>query len=620
MSNIKDSIEQLKTQRSCCFISFSHHDSTIANRFNKRLDDINVKVWAMYERTGKDSNKGGDNYKKEINKKAQESCIVVILVSKESLKSNGVKDELQVFGSQINDCTHPYIVYFPVIIEEGIAKSDLPDYMRVHPEDNPQDIIAKEYHPNNDADGKELNAICEEIKEQYLISILENSHNRIELIKNADKFSDLLNRCIRHDCDAREVSEDIKNSPEADRSGENEVHVLTKNDLKAYDLNTYALMVIAGNLLGDPYEEGKKLTFDPENNGTQYFYYVTKDYETEAQFFFDALKNFIKKNDHARRQVAEYIRKDFCKRNNVLAFFERLFEDKTQEQILTDFGVDKKEDILRFDRLFEEALDHGYFAYKNHGSETVILFKLPDEFISWLNGEIGLSNFKKQQKVVSSFISFLKDLLDILTDCIDADVKINSHYERLKEETNNLERLQIVDRWQNGDKLGLKPFETKMTVDYLLTHSPNSDSNKRVFPHLQSWLNFSYDENGNVIDIPDEVVEKALNRCHLVIVSDFDDPYTGSRLLKLCYSFVLFVNKKGIDGAWYTTGSHYAKNDGIIDLVTTYSIDDSPTEEHDGLVDAFIYLLEVNPPAQDILKDAQSKLYDMLLKKMKETK
>ena len=614
MSNIKESIELLNSQRSKCFISFSHMDSEIANRFNKCLNDLNVKVWAMYERTGKDANKGGDDYKKEIDKKAHESCIVVILVSHRSLVSDGVKDELEVFRGQLNDCTHPVIKYYPVIIEEGIHNEDVKPYMIEDPETNPSNIIAKKYLPNNDPDDKQLIAICEEIKEQYICSIIENSANRIKLIKDADKFSDLLNRCIKHDCDAREVSEDIKNSPEADRSGENEIHVLTKNDMKAYDINTYALMVIAGNLLGEPIEEGKTITFDPENNGTKYFYYVTKDYLQEAKFVMDALKKFIKKSDDARQQVAEYIRKDFCKRNGVLEFFERIFEEKTKDQILTDLGVDKESDIALFDPLFEEAMDRGYFAYKNENSEFVVRFKLQDEFISWLNGEIGLSNFKKQQKVVSDFISFLNKFMDLLKGCSETNVKVSTPYKRLKEETKNLERLQQVDKWQNRS-LNLKPFEAKMIVDYLLTHSPKDDSNKRVFPHLQSWLNFSYDEEGNIVDIPDEIVEKAFKRCRLVTVSDFDDPYTGSRLLKLCYSFVLFITKKGIDGAWYTTGSHYAKGDGEVNLVTTYSIEDAPTEEHAGLIDAFKYLLEVNPSAKKILEEAGSKLVEKPNKK-----
>ena len=615
MSNIKDSIELLKTQRSNCFISFSHTDSEIANRFNKRLNDINVKVWAMYERTGKDANKGGDDYKKEIDKKAHESCIVVILVSKKSLNSNGVLEELTVFRNQLEDCTHPVIKYYPVIIEEGIEPKDIKPYMIENPKTPPKNIIAKIYNPKNDPEDKQLNAICEEIKEQYICSIIENSANRIKLIKDADKFSDLLNRCIKHDCDAREVSEDIKNSPEADRSGENEVHVLTKNDMKAYDLSTYALMVIAGNLLGDPYEEGSKITFDPEHNGTKYFYYITKDYEAEAQLFFEALRSFIKKNDRARQQVAEYIRKDFCKRNNVLGFFERMLADKTKEQILADLGIDKDSDVEKFELLFEEALDLGYFAYKNEDFESVVRFKLPDEFISWLNGEIGSSNFKKQQKVVFDFINFLKRFLDALQKCFDVNIKISTHYKRLKEQIMNIERLQQVDRWQSRS-IKLKPHESKMIVDYLLTHSPK-DENSRVFPHLQSWLNFSYDEKGNVIDIPDNVVDKALSRCHLVIVSDFDDPYTGSRLLKLCYSFVLFITNKGIDGAWYTTGSHYAKGDGSVDLVTTYSIEDAPTEEHAGLLDAFKYLLEVNPSAKKILEEADSRLIDKSSKNRK---
>ena len=615
MSNFETALSALDLQRTICFVSFSSKNKEIATKFIERFDELKIKQWAMYSKTGKSTNISGDNYQRIIRKRAASTCLVVVLVSKDSLASEEVKEEVTYIKSEkkANKCTNPVIKIVHVIIDDT-KPEEIPEYLLDDSDDNGSKVIAHQYNPNRDPEGEKFNTICDEIREQYICSIFENATERIRLIKNSNKFTDLLNKCIQHKCETNYVSEDIKNSIESERSGENEIHVLS-NELKAYDYNTYSLMLISGNLLGEPKRTGDLFVFDPKNEGAQYFYYVTEKYLPEAEDVVRHLKGFIKKDRDSRLRVTSFIRKDFSLRNKLKDFFVDNFNGRSVEDIISYFGVDHYADSVdsavrkQLIDLFNDDSICDYLALDLNGGEESRYFSIPKDFLTWLDGSDPVGSYSNRNTIVNNFINFLGHFIKTLEYAKEGSLNAQA-FPDLKNHYRNLVYLQKLERWQCGEYM--RPSESKTIVNYLLTKTSDVVDFKRDYVHLESWMSFSYDENHRIVEIPDETVEEAFKRCHLIVVDDYDPTSNNlsKRLLKLCYSFVLFIGKEGLTGAWYTTGTESAlANEELGSLVTTYSITGMSTDGYNELIDAFNYLIAVNPKAKEILEEAGSKIF-----------
>ena len=610
MINIEELVAKLDLERSRTFCSFSSLDKDIALMLINRLKEMKINYWAMYTDSGKDTNIGGENYERIIHEQLSHACLLIVLVSKNSLASVEVKKEIDfVKNEKTNDCTHPTVKIYPIIIDDTDEKDIPTDYFDSDEVDVTK-IIMRRFNLNSK--DKVLDVICEEIKEQYVRSIVDNAAQKIQLIRNSNKFIDLLNLCIKQDCDTNLVSEDIKNTTEIEHSGENEVHVLS-NEMRNYDYNTYSLMIIASNLLGDPIKTKNVFEFRPSREGSKYFYYVTKEYKPEADIVLAEIKRFIKKDKDSRLKVTSLIRHDFCERTKLQTFFQNNFADKKIEEILDIYGVDTSVDNLikeKIENIFETDPASGYFTIKNNGGRISEVFSIPVDFLTWLNGEKPISSVESRNTVVNNFIEFLRQFRDSLENVGEPDINTQL-FDMLKYHVKNLEYLQKLEIWQNGSYM--KPSESKKIVNLLLNETDsNVDYIKKDYLHLESWMNFSYDEDGNAIEIPDEVVDKAFENCHLIIVDDFNND--NKKLLKLCYSFALFITKEGLTGAWYTTGkSTTLINDSNTYLVTTYEIKSPKDPGYNELKEAFRYLIDVNPQAKQELIKAKSKIFNYFI-------
>ena len=96
----------------------------------------------------------------------------------------------------------------------------------------------------------------------------QKKKGEMEKMKRASTISDLLVKSIAPSWTARTIAEDLKASSEVDGENLKEIHILS-DVLLEYDINTYSLMIIAGNLLGLTSNN----RYDPVGTGVKYFYY-----------------------------------------------------------------------------------------------------------------------------------------------------------------------------------------------------------------------------------------------------------------------------------------------------------------------------------------------------------
>ena len=614
MIKIKDLVEQIGVQRKTVFVSLNKESKKISEKLVAELDKIFIPNWCMYDGKGNNTNKGGDDYKKVIFENIQQTCLFVSLISKEYIKSPEVEDEVFKILRELDDSTRPNIVFFPIFVDETTDKEFGDFITRVlktyegklgeRAKQAAEPLIKHNIiHNTLDANMTDVDKICEQIKEQYLKSVVTNASRRISLIKYSNIFNDLLNLCIRQKCESNSVSEDIKKSQEI---GSLEVHVIS-NEMLDYDLNTYSLVVISSNLLGVVSEEPPY--FNPKKNGTKYFYYLTKEYESNFDTLRDQLMSFLKKDQESRMKVSGLIRRDFCFNNRVRFFFKEVFENKSAEDLAAFFYCGSIADEIR--SLFDEDASRVFVS--TFGKKITI----PESVYNWFQG----------QKAPTSDIH-------AFTDFINAFYKIiNSHREevdmqklkRLEQYREFLEALRVFDDWQRGKLPTMTKNQSRQLVRDLLNTSMSPLPN-RQYPLIEDWLQFVYDDNGQVQEISDEVVKEALENCSCIVVEDYSRNY---KLVKLTYSFFITIDSKGVmTGAWYTTGSRFdamkayikqnsgenkeRDNDDLFTLVTTYNITSQSDPCYNKLLDAVAYLIEISDNANRVLDQKNSRIKNYL--------
>lgn len=583
-------VETVSLDRNSIFTSLSSKDKDVAMRLVERLDAMQINHWCMYQRNGKDTNIGGDDYRKTIRRALESCCVLVFLMSKNSLYSVEVKDELeQVMRMKTEDITRPYIKIFPIIVDDT-AMDEIPkDVMKLA--EIKKEIIVRRY--NASSTEEELSLICEEIREQYVNAIFENIRRKAENVKKSQKFNELLNRCVRGKCTANTISDDIKGSTEVCTDSLRETHVLS-NELIEYDCNTYSCMIIATNLLGNEVGKGLYKTFDPKKNGVKYYYYIPAEEEANRDAAFRKIKEFIAKTPESRKEVTRLIRSEFCARNKVDVFFQE-FNGKTVDDLFEQYNIEDERDKEIFNEFFASDLAQNFFDY----SALREVLGVPEEFIDWLRGETERYSYDAQIETSYEFIRFISEFVALLEK---SRKTVNTVLlDALHVRVTYLERIKRLEDWQMGVATDVTAAESKKLVNFLLDYTADNKDGQggKKFPRLAAWMQFYHDKSGKLTDIPAEVVSAACE--NLIAVPVHED-----KLLHLCYSFAIFVEKTGLSGAWYSTGQGLVsgKDDST---VTTYNIDPG-TDTMKELSDAFFYLLSLNPEAEKILEATGSEL------------
>jgi|GEM_PF-6169488 len=574
-------------KRNSVFISMSGKDKKYAEALTEALDKVNLEYWCMYTKKNGNTNKIGDEYADIIEEEIARCCVFVLLLSENSNNAgSGVATELLELEKIIeNEGRNAVEVMIITIGDTDIkdVKFDLRETARKL--FKPTCIFGK---IDSDSTPQDYYDIAKEIEDRYNLGLSKGVRKHFEAIMNSQRFTDLLRRCSKHTCMSRTISDDIIESNEFSNEKLREAHILS-NELLEYDCNTYSCMVIATNLLGNETVVNGKKKYVPEKNGVKYFYYYPESGTDELETTFEKIKSFIKKDESSRRQVVRMIRKEFCQRNKIEVFLNE-FNGKTYDKFKEQYHIVDYDAVNAFKALFETEKVQGYFDYASEEDE----FSVPEEVFAWMRGEDDEFSYNYTNGVVNDFISFLCDFTEMLSSAKD----INSvSLESLRSRSKDLERLRDLESWQNR-KIELSPAESKKMIKYLLNHTVDVVGVKQKnFPHLANWMSFD-DENGyGATD--EDVVEKALG--NLVAV-----PIEDNELLRLCYSFILFLSDTGPSGAWYTTGKQYA-NSYEQDVVFTYDID-RQSEKSAALVDAFRYMVDINDGAKRILEKKKSRL------------
>ena len=583
-------LSNMKIKRNLVFTSISHIDRDMALRLIGEFAKMKLDNWCMFDENGQSRNKGGDKYGNIIQRKLAESCVFIFLVSKHSIVSPEVRKEIRQFFEDGDPKEKTDRILIPVFLD-NLTPADMPAEL-VALSGVTSGVIFLELKA--DSTNEEVRLCAEEICEQYIkmtiSSVEKKMEQKLEEERYSCKFSDLMALCARNQCDVQTVSEDIKGSNEISAEELKEMHILS-NELSEYDCNTYSCMVIASNLLGNATKKDKRKYYNPKKEGVKYFYYCpTSNINNDGWNLKEKIERFIAKDKGSRREVVSLIRREFTFRNKIHMFFGDM-NGKTQEDFKKQYHIEEKDDVARLERLFEQDLAQCYFAY----SDKDDVFRVPEEFFAWLRG--AKESYDHMIEIAYDFIAFIGSLLEILSLAPNANpVALGA----LSKNYSYLLRLQELENWQM-QKLHLSSAKSKKLVNYLLDYSAGigtQANTERSFPRLASWMEFETDENGNYIELDEEVQKQAKE--NLVFVPIADD-----ERLKLCYSFAIFINNSEYSGAWYTTGQRATPN-MIQDIVMTYNIKKSNDDLYKRLIDAFVYMILVNDGAKGILKEHKS--------------
>ena len=588
MLDMKKMVEEMRLERDQIFISMSSVDRDLGLRLVRWLDQKKYKHWCMYYANGQERNIGGDVYPETISEAISRTGIFVFLMSRHSLGSKEVKDELRQISEAVKTGDAKA---FPIFVDDT-RNSEIPQEITDLIGVDPHTIIRRFDARSTDT---EVESIFNELTVQYLTMIFSKIGQKFEKQINSQVLIQLMNTCVGNKCSANSISVDIKESTEISTDSLKEMHVLS-NELLEYDCNTYSCMVIASNLLGSEEIVNGVKHYCPEKNGVKYFYYTPAGYEMECEKAFDIVKDFIRKTKESRQKVTSLIRREFSLRNKVVTFF-REFNSMTISDFKEQYHIEAPEDIERFNKLFEGDSAQSYFAYSDEDD----VFSVPEEFLAWICGDNSKYSYDTMIEISYDFIDFIKAFVKFLSLAKDIN---GVSFELLRKRYTYLERFRELEDWQMGRLTDISVSKTKRLVNYLLDYTADS-GNKSVkkFPRLASWMQFYHGPNGEIVDLDEATIQKAFDNLICVPMDDDDD-------IQLCYSFAIFLGRAESSGAWYTTGSGLI-NDREESTVTTYAFE-KQSKEYKMLLDAWSYLLSVSPKAREKLVKCGSDLLRVL--------
>lgn len=578
-------LDEMDIQRTMIFTSLSSKDKGVALRLIKRIEEMDLNHWCMYDENGKERNISGDVYTEVISKMLKKCCVFLMLISKNSLSSAEVKREIAEVTYTAYNEKHSKLKIIPILINDT-SENDIPEDVVKLSGITSEVIVRRLTSQTTEA---ELDEICAEIRSQYIATILENIQQCF--IKNSDSqiFLNIMDRCVKQKCSVASISNTIKQSREVFTDSLRELHVIS-NEMLEFDCNPYCCTVIASNIRGNEIIINKRKTYDPENQGVKYFYYYPESAESEYQTTFEKIKSFLLKDTKSRREVSSLIRKEFCFRNKIVSFFSE-FNDMTQAQFVENYHIVNKDDYQRFKALFDDNETQFYFAY----ADADDIFQVPDEFIAWLEGDTDRFTYNNIIEVSYQFISFIGKFVNLLEECNDIN-KVS--FESLKKYYQFLIKIQKMEEWQAGN-IRLPAAESRRLVNYLLDYTVGSTRKRtKKFPKIANWLNIEYNEDGTIKRLDPEIAEKALNNVVPVPIKQTD-------ALKLCYSFELFIEDTLLTGAWYSVEQFDpTKNDN---MVFSYEIT-KKSDMFDDLMKAFKYLIEIDPTVKEKLIAKNSRI------------
>lgn len=587
-SYIYNLLSDMNVKRSMIFTSLSSKDKAVALRLIRKIEEMNLSHWCMYDENGKERNISGDVYTEVISRMLKKCCLFLMLISKHSLCSPEVKREIHEVTQTARTEKDSKLKIIPILIDDT-NESDIPEEV-VALSGITTEVIVRRL--SADTSEEDLNFICDEIRSQYIATVLDNIERGFQRQKKSDILLDIMDWCIKRKCSVTSVSENIKQSREVYTDSLKELHIVS-NEMLDFDCNPFCCMVVSSNLRGNETWIDKKKYYDPAENGVKYFYYYPESAVAECRSTFEKLKSYLLKDTKSRREVTNLIRKDFCQRNNILTFFSG-FDGLTQNQFIENYHIVDPQDLKAFLELFSQEDTQFYFAY----AEDDDIFQVPDEFIAWASGETDRFTYDNMIEISYEFITFLGKFLEVLENAKDIN-KVS--FEDLKKNYSYLLKLQRMEEWQAGN-IRLNRAESRRLINFLFDYTVGSTKKaQRKFPKLARWLEIEYDKNGNIVQLDPKIIEQSMN--NLIGI-----PLKNTDALKLCYSFELFIEDATLTAAWYSVEQwDSTKNDS---MVFSYEINQR-TDVFESLISAFHYLIDIYPEVRETLEKHESRMLNL---------
>ena len=569
---IESIARELKLKRYQMFVSLCSADTDAIKEIINGIGALDLCYWAMYSEGGAERNRGGENYEVRIQEELSKTCLMVPLLSQSSLASREVKNEWLTY-KQMVAASNKRLQVYPIALDRSITYETLPEDVKGIGLFEKATIIRYFDHTS-------ANEIFKELTRKYISALMENIKYAAKQRTDARQFVDLMVKCVAKDCVSRSVSDDIKCSDEVNTETLKEVHILT-NEIDVYDTNTYSCMIISGNLSGGG--QGEK------NAGVKYFYYCPDRHLKENWApFKNKIGSFIKKDEYARLEVVEMLRREYCQRHKIADFFET-FQDMKKDAIYEKYGIVDDGCKQELDELLnaKDALKV-YYDYE----EDKEIYAVPEQFTMWLTAKYeNNTNKTEARNIAYAFIDFMKSFVELLNKYDNNSVLVAECAKYCR----HCIRLRNLEMWQLKE-VHLARSESNKLVNSMLNAKTDDESLSSCFPQISQWL-LERDGNGDTIEHTDAEVNAAMANLYSI-------PLKPGFGMDLCYSFVLFINEKSTSASWYTTGVN-AEMSGSQDTVIAYEADRS---EHMQFAKAFCYMASLDESIRSVLMRANSEL------------
>jgi hypothetical protein len=189
-------LNDMEIQRSMIFTSLSSKDKNVALRLIKKIEEMDLNHWCMYDEKGKERNISGDKYTEVISKMLKKCCVFLMLISKDSLSSPEVKREIEEVTYTAYHEKYSKLKIIPVLLDDTKEKDIPEDIMKLSGINS--EVIVRRLDKNTTE--AELDELCAEIRSQYIAVILENIQCAFDKKNQSQVFLNIMDHCIKQKC------------------------------------------------------------------------------------------------------------------------------------------------------------------------------------------------------------------------------------------------------------------------------------------------------------------------------------------------------------------------------------------------------------------------------------
>ncbi|MBE6131371.1 MAG: hypothetical protein E7183_06580 [Erysipelotrichaceae bacterium] len=512
------------------FLMVSSADKDIVLELQKKFKKNHVKVWSMYTDDGGFTTPSGKNHLEYAYKAILRSTMAIILVTE-----NSIKDEHGYIEAELRKYCEVSQKYAGILdmrlvpVYVGKKMNLTESWTRVIADADIYKILQTTYEGKPKQDS--LEDIVNELSFDYFEIKLKNKDM---LTKDSHLFHEMAVDCVEDDSTSvKTISEDIRESLENDIDSMylEEMHILS-DEILEYDMDPYSLIIITSNILGKVDNE----RYNPKERGIKYYYYCEESYcNSVEQKYRTALKNYIQRNEVAKKEIVECTRRHLVNRENLIKYFSsRPFND-TIDNFMVFYGIHDR--VALEELLNTECQD--FLTSDATEFDEIDIVSIPREVYVWLTG-VSIN----KMNLIGKFYIFIERILKL------ADPS-NVNYARLFKVNKLLQALKIFSKNLYLDNEYEKDVEVVQRNNKIL----DTLIGKKCTNLIKNWFSKNLVEN-NINECLSDALE------NIVFI-----PIKKAEYFRIANSFALFVhrdtNTKVIkkSGAWYSISHNNVQRD-----------------------------------------------------------